>query len=236
MDPRCSHLADDPILMDENVPSNGEHEGALYQVHTGGEIVDRDNTPLRPASRILSECRGADSRIPLALSDPQVVGGVGGGRDEGDGDDGYKESPPPVRRSTPITSLVPCEEERANVGRANQDQVRHEHASDLLRADKDSELEGRLTANEEGQDGVDDADQDDKGRSDANCRQEEDEEVGKYQPSTKRRKPLRSARGGSSRRYLTVIADYASHHEGILCLVITRPERAKGPWRSTFGR
>jgi hypothetical protein len=107
---------------------------------------------------------------------------------------------------------------------------------DLLRADKDSELEGRLTANEEEQAGVDDAGEDDKGRSGANCRQEEDEEVGKDQPSTKRRKPLRSARGGSSRRYLTVIADYASHHEGILCLVITRAERAKGPWRSTFGR
>jgi hypothetical protein len=100
----------------------------------------------------------------------------------------------------PIISLVPYEGERANIGRVNQDQVRHERASDLLRADKDSELERRLTANEEEQVGVDDAGEDDKGRRDANCRQEEDEEVGKDQPSTKRRKPLRSARGGASRK------------------------------------
>jgi hypothetical protein len=107
----------------------------------------------RPGSRIRSECRGADSRIPLAPSDPQVVGGVvGGGRDEGDGDDRGKESSPPVRRSTLIISLVSCEGERAN-----QDLVRRERASDLLRVDKDSELEGRLIANEEEQAGVDDA-------------------------------------------------------------------------------
>jgi hypothetical protein len=100
----------------------------------------------------------------------------------------------------PIISLVPYEGERASIGRVNQDQVRHERASDLLRADKDSELEGRLTANEEEQVGVDDAGEDDKGRRDANCRQEEDEEVRKDRPSTKRRKPLRSARGGASRK------------------------------------
>jgi hypothetical protein len=196
MDPRCSHLSDDPILLDENVPDNGEPEAGFYQVHAGVEIVDRDNTSRRLGSRIRSECRGADSRIPLALSDLQMVGGVvGGGRNEGDGDDKDKKSSPPVRRSTPIASLVPCEGERAN-----QDLVRRERASHLLRADKDSELEGRLTANEEEQAGVDDAGEDDKGRSDANCRQEEDEEVGKDRPSTKRRKPLRSARGGSSRK------------------------------------
>jgi hypothetical protein len=154
MDPRCSHLADDPILLDKNVFNNGEPEGALYQIHAGVEIVDRDTTSRRPASKILSECRGVDSRIPLALSDPQVVGGVWGGRDEGIGNDGDKESPPLVRRPISIISLVLCEEELANIGRANQDQVRREHASDFFRADKDSELEGRLTANEEEQDGL----------------------------------------------------------------------------------
>jgi hypothetical protein len=57
-----------------------------------------------------------------------------------------------------------------------------------------------LAANEEEQAGVDDAGEDDKGRSDANCRQDEDEEIGKNQPSTKRRKPSRSARDNSSRK------------------------------------
>jgi hypothetical protein len=57
-----------------------------------------------------------------------------------------------------------------------------------------------ITANAEEQDGIDDADEDDKSRSDANCQQEKDEEVGKGQPSTKRRKPPRSARGRLSRK------------------------------------
>ena len=43
-----------------------------------------------------------------------------------------------------------------------KDQVRRERASDLLRADKDPELKGRLTANAEEQDGIEDADEDDK--------------------------------------------------------------------------
>jgi hypothetical protein len=180
MDPRYSYLADDPILLDENVPNNGEPEAGVFQAHAGVEIVDRDNTPRRPGLRIRSECLGADSRIPIALSDPQVVGGVvGDGRDEGDGNDRDEKGSPPVRRSTLIISLVPCEGERANVGRVNQDQVRRKRASNLLRADKDSEPEGRLIANEEEQAGVNDTGEDDKGRSDVNCRQEEDEKVRK---------------------------------------------------------
>jgi hypothetical protein len=104
-----------------------------------------------------------------------MAGGiVEGGKGGGNGNDRDKKSSPPVRRSTPIISLVPCERERTDIGRANQD-----------RADKDSELEGRLTANEEEQAGIDDVGENDKGRSDANCRQEEDEKVGKDQPSTK---------------------------------------------------
>jgi hypothetical protein len=137
--------------------------------------VDRDNIPRRLGLRIRLECRGANSRISFALSDLQVVGGVvGDGKDEGDGDDRDKESFSPVRRLISIISFVPCEGERAN-----QDLVCCERASDLFRADEDSELEGRLTANEEEQAGVDDAGEDDKGRSDVNCRQEENEEVRK---------------------------------------------------------
>jgi hypothetical protein len=62
IDPRYSHLANDLILLNENVPNNEKPERGLYQIHAGVKIVDRDN--------ILSEYRGTDSRIPLALSDP----------------------------------------------------------------------------------------------------------------------------------------------------------------------
>jgi hypothetical protein len=222
MDPRYSHLADDPILLK---PNNEESEDGLYQAHAGVEVVDRNNISGRPGSRILAEYRGIDSKIPFAFSDPQVVGDVRVGKNESDGDNYDKKSFPPVRRLTPITSFAPCEGERANVGRANQNQIPPERASDLLRAHKDSQLKRRLAANEEEQDRVDDADEDDKGRSDANCRQKENEEVGKYQPSTKRRNPPRSARGCSSRK----------RHASPPILPVTRG-RAARPYRRKKGR
>jgi hypothetical protein len=70
MNPRYSYLANNFILLDENVPNNGKPEAGLFK------IVDRDNTPRRPGLIIRSEYRGANSRIPLALSDPQVVRGI----------------------------------------------------------------------------------------------------------------------------------------------------------------
>jgi hypothetical protein len=83
------------------------------------------------------------------------MGNAGISINEGNGDNNNKESLPPVRRLTPIISLIPCEEERANVGRTNP------------------------TANAEEQNGIDDADENDKGRNDANCQQEKDKEVRK---------------------------------------------------------
>jgi hypothetical protein len=167
------------ILLDENVPNNGEPEAGLFQVRAGVKIVDRDNTPRRPGSRIRSEYRGTNSRISLALSDSQMVEGViRGSKDEGNDNDRDKKSSPPVWRSIPIISLVPCEEERVNIDSANQDQIRHKRASDLFRADLDSELERRLIANEEEQAGIN-AGENDKGRNNADCRQEEDQEIGK---------------------------------------------------------
>jgi hypothetical protein len=110
INPRCSYLANDPILLNENVPYNGEPEAGLFQTHAGVKIADRDNISRRPDSRMRSECRGTNSRISIALSDPQVVGSiVGGGKDEDNGDDRDKKNSPPVRRSIPTTSLVPCE-------------------------------------------------------------------------------------------------------------------------------
>jgi hypothetical protein len=180
IDPRCSHLSDDLILLDGNVPDNGKSKAGLYQVHAGVKIVNRDNIPRRPGSRIRSECRGIDLKISLALSDPQVVGGiVRNNKDEGGGNDRHKKNFSSVRQFIPIISLVPCEGERANVGKTNQDRIRLECTSDHFRAEKDSELERRLTADKEEQAGVNDAGEDDKGRNDANCRQEEDEKVKK---------------------------------------------------------
>jgi hypothetical protein len=97
---------------------------------------------------------------------------IKGDRDEGDGNDRDKKSFSLMRRSIPIISLVPCEEERVN-----QNLIRRKRASDLLRADEDSELKRRLTANKKEQ--VNDTGKDNKGRSDANCRQDKDEEVKK---------------------------------------------------------
>jgi hypothetical protein len=42
MDPRCSYLADDLILLDENVLNNGESEAGLFQIRAGVKIMDRD--------------------------------------------------------------------------------------------------------------------------------------------------------------------------------------------------
>jgi hypothetical protein len=92
MDLRCSHLANDLILLDENVPNNKKPETGLFQAHTGVKIVNRDNIPRRPSLRIRSECRGNDPRIPLTLSDPQMVGNVvGGDKNEGNGDNRDKK-------------------------------------------------------------------------------------------------------------------------------------------------
>jgi hypothetical protein len=222
MDLRCSHLANDFILLDENLPNNKELKAGLFQTHVSVKIVDRNNIQRRPRLKIRSEYRGINSRIPLTLSDPQIMGGVvKDGKNEGDGDNRDKKNFPPMRRSTPITSLVPCEEKRANVGRTNQDQVR-ERASDLLRADKDSELEGRLSANEEEQAGINDAGENNKGCNDANCRQKEDE-VGKDQPSTKHRKPFRSARSDSSRKRQSNDRRKANHASSPIPPVIRGP-------------
>jgi len=98
--------------------------------------VNRDNTSNRPSSRILAEYRNINLKIPLALSDPQIMGDVGVGRNE-DNDDIYnKESPPLMQRLTPITSFIPCERERANIDKANQHQIPLKRAFNLLRADK----------------------------------------------------------------------------------------------------
>jgi hypothetical protein len=69
MDPRCLYLADDLILLNKNIFNNGNFEGALYQIHTGGKIIDRDNISRRSVLRILSECRDIDSRISFTFSD-----------------------------------------------------------------------------------------------------------------------------------------------------------------------
>lgn len=67
IDLRYSHLADDPVLLDGDVSEDGERDESR-----GGDYSDR-GTPGRSSSRIVSECRGADERIPLALCDPQIT-------------------------------------------------------------------------------------------------------------------------------------------------------------------
>ena len=74
--------------------------------------MNRDNNPCRSGLN-------TDSRIPLALSDLQVIGDVKIDRDEGDGNDHDKESLSSVRRLISIISLVFCERERVNIGRVN---------------------------------------------------------------------------------------------------------------------
>jgi hypothetical protein len=132
------------------MPDNGKPETGLYQIHAGVKIVNRNNTPRRPDSKIRLKYRGINSKIPLALSDPQTIRNViKDNKNESNGNNRDKKNFPPVRRSTPIISLVPYEGKRANVGSANQDQIRRERAFDLFRAGKNSELEKRLTTNEE---------------------------------------------------------------------------------------
>jgi len=80
------------------VPNNGKPEAGLYQIRASVKIVNRDNTPRRPGSKIRSECRGINSKILLALSDPQLIRDiVRGGRDKGDGDNRDKKNSPLVR-------------------------------------------------------------------------------------------------------------------------------------------
>jgi hypothetical protein len=50
-----------------------------------------------------------------------------------------------------------------------------------------------ITSFEKEQNGIDDVDDNNKNRNNVNYRQEEDEKIRKDQPSTKRRKPFRSA-------------------------------------------
>jgi hypothetical protein len=187
-------------VLNKNVLNNEKSKEGLYQIHARGEIVDRDNTLCSLDLKILLKYRNANSRISLALSDPEVGRGVGGNRNEDDDDNSDKKSPPPVRQSIPITSLVPYEKGRANIGRANQNQIRRERASNLFRANKDSKSKERLTANTKEQDGINDAGENNKDRNDVNCQQREDEKIKNDQLSKKRRKPLKSARGLSRKR------------------------------------
>ncbi len=92
------------------------------------------------------------------------------GRDEDNDDDHDKKNSLLIRRLIFITSLVPCEKERVNIGKINQDQISFKRASNLLRADKNLELEGRLTTNKEEKDKVNDTNENNKNRGNANCR------------------------------------------------------------------
>jgi hypothetical protein len=69
MDPRYLYLVDDLILLNKNVSNNGEPERDLYQIYTGGKIINRDNISRRLISKILSECRDTDSKILIIFSD-----------------------------------------------------------------------------------------------------------------------------------------------------------------------
>jgi hypothetical protein len=119
MDPRYSYFADNLILLNENVSSNGKYKRIFYQIHTGGKIVNRNNISFRPISRILSEYRDINSKILFALSDLQIVRDIRNNRNESNDNNDYKKSLPLIRRSAFIISLVSCEEERANIDRAN---------------------------------------------------------------------------------------------------------------------
>jgi hypothetical protein len=65
--PRCLFFADDSISLDEDMRGNGRPAWSLYRPQAGGEVVDRDNAPRRLSLRVMSEGRGADENIPLAL-------------------------------------------------------------------------------------------------------------------------------------------------------------------------
>jgi hypothetical protein len=68
MDPRYLYLVDDFILLDKNVFNNGKFERDFYQIHAGGEIVNRNNILRRLSLKILSEYFNINSKISLALS------------------------------------------------------------------------------------------------------------------------------------------------------------------------
>ena len=92
INPRYLYLADDPILLNENVPNNGKSETGLFQAHAGVKIVNRDNIPHRLGLKMQSKYRDIDSRIFIALSDPQVVGGIiKGNKNENNGNDRDKK-------------------------------------------------------------------------------------------------------------------------------------------------
>jgi hypothetical protein len=93
MDPRYLYLTDDPILLNKNMPNNGESENGLYQIHAGGEIVNRDNILRRSNLKILLEYFNIDSRISFAFSDFQVMENIRDNKNEDDGDNDDKKNP-----------------------------------------------------------------------------------------------------------------------------------------------
>jgi hypothetical protein len=94
MDPRCSHFADNLILLDKIVPNNGKPKEGLYQIHAGVEIVNRNNIPYRLNSKIQSEYGDTDSKISLAFSDFQIMGNIKNNKDENDGNNDDKKNSP----------------------------------------------------------------------------------------------------------------------------------------------
>jgi hypothetical protein len=119
INPRCLYFIDDFILLNENVSNNGKFEGVLYQIHTGGEIVNQNNISRRPALKILSKCRDTDSRIFLIFSDFQMLKDIKNDRNKNDGDNNYKKKFSLIRRSISIISLIFCEKKLANIDKAN---------------------------------------------------------------------------------------------------------------------
>jgi hypothetical protein len=69
MNSRYLYFADDFILLNENIFSNGEYKGIFYQIHTGGKIVNRNNISFRLILKILSEYRDINSKILFIFSD-----------------------------------------------------------------------------------------------------------------------------------------------------------------------
>jgi hypothetical protein len=160
IDQRYLYLTDDLILLDKNMPNNGKSRKDLYQIHAGGEIINRDNILRRLDLKILSEYFNTDSKISLAFSDSQIMGDIRDNRNENDDHNGDK------KRYT-------------NIGRINQNQIYRERASDLFRADKNSELEEHLTINTEEQNGIIDIDENDKNCNNINYQQKKDEKITK---------------------------------------------------------
>jgi hypothetical protein len=63
-DRRCLHLADDPILLDGDVPKDGETDASPHRVHFRHEPVGRNGTPPFSSLRIRWECRGGGREDP----------------------------------------------------------------------------------------------------------------------------------------------------------------------------